>query len=129
MKQPSLLDLEDVQAIYLAGPMSKYKDDMPRLYAKCVEASRIEGLLVSMGYNVFNPYSSCLHPDNWDVSHDQWIETDTFWMQHCQALILLPGWEDSRGALAEIGLARKFDLWIYELCPGDVLRPWTQADA
>lgn len=39
----------------------------------------------------------------------------------CDALVLLPGWEDSTGAKAEFELARLSGLQLYELADNDLL--------
>ena len=107
------IDIDDeeaeAKAIYISGPMTGVED----LAGLCIEASRIQALLVSRGIFVYNPYGSCLHESSWHVPKSRWLDNDFFWLHFCDAILMLDGWENSVGARAEYDFARAHNLAVY----------------
>lgn len=112
--------------IYLAGPMRGIKDFN---FAAFDSAART---LRDCGFIVFNPADGDrdAHPADVFVSATgddaeaaakgfslrDALAADTQWIaKHADAIALLPGWENSKGARAEHALACALDLEIYAL--------------
>lgn len=95
--------------IYLAGPMRGIPDfNFPAFDAA---AARLR----EQGHVVFNPADS----DRWlKLTGREWtarvcFEADTEWIcRHADAVALLPGWENSKGATAERALAMALGLRV-----------------
>ena len=82
------------QRVYVAGPMTGLPDfNYPAFNA---EAQRLRGL----GYQVENPAENPAQ-DTWQAYMRQAVAQ----LVTCDLVALLPGWENSRGALIENGLA------------------------
>lgn len=80
--------------LYLAGKMTGIEDfNYPAFNA---EAARLRAI----GYHVENPAENPAQ-DTWQAYMRQAVRQ----MMTCDAVALLPGWHDSRGALIERGLA------------------------
>ena len=85
--------------IYLAGPMSGIADlNYPAFHA---ETARLRAL----GHHVENPAENpeC---DTWEG----YMRMAIAQLVTCDALALLPGWQNSRGAVIERGLARELGM-------------------
>ena len=88
--------------IYLAGPMSGIEDyNFPAFFAYA-EA------LTDGGWEVFNPAQNDL--DNWgdmdgvkkNANYRECLYQDLSWItQEADAIAMMPGWENSKGARAE----------------------------
>jgi hypothetical protein len=89
--------------IYLCGPMTGLPDyNYPAFNA---EAARLRGL----GYTVENPAEN-EHPA--DQTWPGYMRVAIAQMMTCDAIALLPGWPDSRGAVIERQLAKDVDMLI-----------------
>lgn len=92
--------------IYVAGPMTDLPDkNIP-------EFNRVADELRSMNYRVENPASlDGVDPDaTW-----QWIMRRGIEMlMRCNTVVLLPGWQRSRGATMEADIARTLGMDVYE---------------
>ena len=99
------------RVIYLAGPMTG-KPHLNR--AVFAEAT---GVLREMGAVVYNP-AGTLMSELVEKGHKEasaaWRENVRFMANHCDAMVMLPGWEDSPGAALENELARTMGLTVME---------------
>ena len=82
--------------VYLAGPMSGHKDYNYPAFHKAAKRLR------AAGHFVLNPAE--LNPPVKD--YRQCLAVDLAWIcAHAEAIALMPGWENSRGARVEFDLA------------------------
>nr|WP_258197601.1 DUF4406 domain-containing protein [Pseudomonas aeruginosa] len=85
-----------IQRIYLAGPMTGLPEhNFPAFHA---EAARLR----SLGYQVENP------AEHGEIPGFEWadyLRLDLQKLLTCQAIALLPGWMDSKGARLEFTVA------------------------
>lgn len=80
--------------LYIAGPMTGIKDyNYPAFHYT-------EKLLKSIGYEVLNPARQ-----GFGKEYHEYLELAIADVFECDGIALLPNWEDSPGALAEVALA------------------------
>jgi hypothetical protein len=97
--------------IYLATPYST--NDKALLEERVDIACKYAAQLMAEGYTVFAPIphshfiSLHLEPER-QLDHEFWMRQDLSVLRHCEALVvlMLPGWEESRGVQREIQVAR-----------------------
>ena len=97
---------------YLAGPMRNVPDYNFPAFDFAAEKLREEG------YTVFSPADNDRETDNQGASFDirRALRDDTRWIcLYADAVALLPGWENSKGAKAEIALAEALGLTVVVL--------------
>lgn len=108
--------------VYLAGPMSGYEDwNFPAFY-------KAAKLLRDKGYHVFSPAEidniffegrddiNKQYKENFKEAYKKCLRVDfDYIMDHADVIALLPGWEASRGAQAEMALAKCMDLEVIYL--------------
>lgn len=93
--------------VYISGPMR----GLPDLNFPAFNAAA-EGLRAA-GHRVYNPADTGERP-NWTLRDYAFI--DLAWIcNHAEAIALLPGWRDSKGATAEYHTAVWLGLTIIEL--------------
>jgi len=95
-----------VRRLYLAGPMAGHADHNFALF------NRVARLLRDQGYQVFNP------AENKDGgvrrSRAFYMRRDLPALMESDEVVVLPGWEQSRGASLEVWMAIDLDLPVYQ---------------
>ena len=95
--------------IYLSGPMTGIKEENRPAFAEAAACLR------GHGHVVMNPGE---HVDG--LSYREYLRLDCNWIcEHADAVAFLPGWRESKGANAELAIARALDLTVYI--------PWARA--
>lgn len=90
--------------LYISGPMTGHEDfNRPAFH----EAAR---LLRQAGYKVTNPAEKGLPITATWLQH---MRADIKAMMDCDGLAILPGWQNSRGANAEINLAHALGMNVF----------------
>lgn len=91
---------------YVAGPMTGYKDyNFPAFYAKAAEER-------AKGYDVINPAE--LDDADGDLTRpwDFYLRRDLIVLAECNRIVLLDGWEKSKGANLEVHIGRQLGFEI-----------------
>ncbi len=92
--------------VYIAGPMSGLEDDnFPSFHAA-------EKMLRQLGFDVFNP---AIEDEPKDETLAWYLARDLPELCRCDAIALLPGWRESKGARAEHAVAQALGLLQLEI--------------
>ena len=89
--------------IYISGPISGTKDYVER-FGKAGLKLMIEG------YNVINP--ACIAAVIPHLTYEEYMKLDLKLMDMCEAVYMLKGWQESKGANREYGYALAKDMII-----------------
>ncbi len=86
--------------VYVSGP---YRDSRGTFYVnKNIEAAKdIAAALWEIGYAVICPHANTHHMDG-VVGSDDFIAGDLVMVERCDAVVMIPGWDRSEGAKAEL---------------------------
>lgn len=98
--------------IYIAGPMTGYPEWNYPAFTAAAAALR------GMGHTVVSPHE--LHDDDMTRPFDWYLRRDLKALCDCDAIALLPGWVDSRGATLEYQVARGLELKVYAYLGGQI---------
>ena len=91
--------------LYLAGPMSGYAEhNFP-------EFNRVAALLRAEGYEVFNPAENA--DGGVQRPRSFYMRRDIPALMDCDAIAVLPDWQQSRGACLEMWIAIDLDMPIF----------------
>jgi hypothetical protein len=90
--------------VYISGPMSGLPDENYPAFWDAAEKLR------DLGFEVVSPAEQ--EPqDTWEA----YMEQDIALLSGCNSMVLLPGWENSRGANIEIEIAKEMGIDISPL--------------
>ncbi len=105
-----------MKLLYIAGP---YSAPTPDGIAKNIAAARAVAIaLWERGYAVFCPHlNSANMEQDCRATYEDFIAGDLLILSRCDAVVLLPGWKDSPGAMREVGRACALDIPYYEWDP------------
>lgn len=96
--------IEEQVRIYIAGPMSGYENhNFPAFAAKAA-------VLRDMGFDVVSPAE--INPDT-KMAWADCMRADIKALVSCDAIALLHGWENSKGAKLEHHIAERLELKVY----------------
>ena len=96
-----------MSAIYLSGPISGMPEKNHPLFMRVAAQLRAEG------HEVYNPREFCW-TENTFPKRKAFAAYCDFICNRADAMVLLPGWQNSKGATTERGLAENCGLEIIE---------------
>jgi nucleoside 2-deoxyribosyltransferase len=110
--------------IYISGPMSGYKEmNFPAFHATSAR-------LRNQGYTVISPaevlipqYPPSFKPTTTEEKTAMWVafmREDIKYLMDADVVAVLPNWEDSKGAVIEVNLAKSLGM---EIICADTLLP------
>jgi hypothetical protein len=101
--------------IYLAGPYSaSHRADIRH---NVEIAHRFAEKIWRWGYTCLSPISNTAWMDNAEMQWEDWMDGDFVMLERCDAIVMLPGWSNSRGATAERQHAIDMGIPVYEVYP------------
>jgi hypothetical protein len=106
-----------LKLIYVAGP---YHSENPHVIEENIlKAKRAALECWDRGWAVICPHANTAGFERfqrppWKVQQHTWIEGDIEILRRCDAIVMLPGWENSPGSRKEFEAAHLFGLTIYE---------------
>ena len=104
--------------IYIAGPMTGLADHNFPAFGAAADRLR------QAGWDVVNPAEN--FGGRTDLPREAYLRADTALLVGCNAVAMLPGWEDSQGAKLEYLLARELGLPVLD---AETLQPLQNAPA
>ena len=108
--------MDEARRIYIAGPMTGLPEhNFPAFHAA---AERLR----KAGWEVVNPAENFGGRTN--LPRERYLREDVAQLVRCDAVALLPGWEESRGAKLEYLLARELGLKVIDVA---TLQPLARA--
>ena len=101
---------------YLSGPISGDIEGNTRKFAQAVEALRERGFSIVSPVEVCNELTGVLNPEH----HLEWSwymrrDIEALVRDEVEGIIMLPGWEYSKGACLELQIARSLNYYITTL--------------
>ena len=95
--------------VYIAGPINADNavDHLKNMHAFYKAQDR----LTRDGFAPYNPAANyLLGVINGNYEYDDYAEAHISWLKSADILYLLPGWEQSKGTLYEVGIAREMKI-------------------
>ena len=110
--------------VYIAGKISDYGTDHLNNMHKFF---MYQNELIRLGFAPYNPAADYLLGIMYgDYTYDMYFEPNVEWLKMADAMILLPGYEDSKGTQKEMKIARKQGIPIFTNIPD--LVNWAEMD-
>lgn len=84
-----------MRIVYISGPITGKPELNRPAFARAAES------FTAKGFQVVNPFDVCPNPASWEEA----MRADVRALMLCTHIALLPGWQQSRGAVIEARLA------------------------
>jgi hypothetical protein len=128
-ERPLNLFHSDVESIYLAGPMSGIKDNNALAFKQAAEELRDDGFMVVNPVEMDEEIGS--DHDSGSLSEEDYtafLGRDIIRIldEDVDALVALPGWEESRGVALEVHVARELGKKVFSWPSGDQIKRPTE---
>jgi len=103
-----------MRGIYIAGPISA--DTVEDEHRHIHNAGRVATDYLCEGWAVFCPHTMTadIHykHSKGALSWENYLTADIYWLSKCDAIHMMPGWKDSKGASLEYMVAKALGLEI-----------------
>lgn len=93
-----------MKKMYISGPITGYETE-ERIEAFAAASARAE----AMGYKAVNPMKD--QPEGW--SWEEYMRRDIEKLCKCDAIVMMRGWEHSRGAMLELEIAKALEMEVF----------------
>ena len=104
-----------MKKIYIAGPYSA--DNITDCLENMRNGMRMGAKVLLAGYAPWVPWHDFHHHlmlrDSESLSIDDYYKFSIEWLKVSDYMLVLPGWENSKGTLAEIEIAEKHRIPVY----------------
>ncbi len=104
-----------MKLIYVAGKYTA--DSYSAIDDNIKKAAALSIQLFQKGWNVFTPHKNTAHYEIYegitDLNYRTWINTTLDILKRCDAIIMLDGWEDSKGSVNERAFALDNGIAVY----------------
>jgi len=108
-------DSKKLKSVYISGPISD--DLVERVMANIMKARKVYWWLLKKGaFAVYCPHTMSERTGirhERGVTHDVVMPNDLYWVARCDIVLMLEGYEESQGCMAELRLAKKLKKKIY----------------
>jgi hypothetical protein len=116
-----------VKLLYLAGPFGAPEGDPDPLHTvneNITAASRIALEAARAGWMPVCPHKNSAGFEHTEIPAAFWYEGDIALMLRCDAVLMIPGWEQSRGACLERDEARRAGVLVLDYRNGIPSPDW-----
>lgn len=97
--------------VYVAGPYSA--GNVLDMLRNIRRGTRVAVQLMQHGHAPFCPWLDHQYGLQADLTLKQYQEASTAWLRVAEAVVLVPGWENSIGTLEEVCEARRLKIPVY----------------
>lgn len=105
-----------MKSIYISGPYTM--PDPEGVKQNMLRAAEVSAGYIRKGFAVFCPHTMTHEIDrifniDGDIVYDDWLTMDLYWLAKCDAIHMMPGWKNSKGASIEYLVAKALGLDVY----------------
>jgi len=91
------------RSVYISGPYTGTKGEE---YENTMNAAEAAAFYLKQGFFVFCPHTMTRtiarnFNQGGEITYDGWLENDIYFLEKCDIVAFLPGWENSKGAWVE----------------------------
>lgn len=111
-----------ISLLYVAGAFTSQSQELLDDLTKQADIIALEAW--RCGWSVISPHKNCLGymPDE-DMDYQKWMNALVAQISRCDALLLLPGWEHSKGVQMEVRFAKEFGIPVYDYAVSGIPEP------
>jgi len=99
--------------LYISGPYSAYDDN--GISENIEIAGAIAQQLWDEGFSVICPHTNTAHFSHDKTSYSDYVEGDLVILARCDGIVMIDGWEKSKGAIIEKERAELLNIPIFDL--------------
>ena len=96
--------------IYVSGPYTAPTEE--EINENIQRAEDIAVMLMRNGFDVITPHKNTAGYQQYEFTHERYLEQDINILSRCDAIIMMNGWRDSKGACIEMEYAREENIPI-----------------
>jgi len=100
--------------VYIAGPYTPADGTEETRLGNIRLASETGKFLLRLGHTPFCPHTMTAGWED-ECAYEDFLRMDLEWLRVCDAIVLLPGWQTSRGSQMEYDEARRQGLVIWDV--------------
>lgn len=103
--------------VYISGKITAPTRE--EVLANIDAAARVAGEWMKAGHSVICPHTNSggIVDAGYEFTHAEWMKADLMMIARCDALVMVPGWETSKGAKEEHDYATKLGIPIFAAAP------------
>jgi nucleoside 2-deoxyribosyltransferase len=91
--------------VYVSGPYTAPTDN--EINENIQRAEDIAVMLMRNGFDVITPHKNTAGYQQYEFTHERYLEQDINILSRCDAIIMMNGWRYSKGACIEMEYARE----------------------
>ncbi len=105
-----------MKLLYIAGPYRAYRKDgnydVDLMLERTLEMRRTARKYLELGYAVIAPLLNTFLLDSEKLADNFWIEMDKEIIVRCDGIVMMKGYEDSKGCTEELRYAKELGMAI-----------------
>lgn len=115
-----------MKRIFISGALNSFNTEM-NFIDNVHRMLRLGHEVRKAGFAVYVPCNDILVSfTNGGLPHEEYYKHDLVWLDVCDAVILVPGWECSRGVKGELEFAKEKGLPVFESIDDLVEHDWVE---